>query len=143
MKWSMSSSAFATHSKYADMLKKKFLAEGRVLARLRHPHLIRVFDLAIDEPTGVPYFVMDIVTYKDGTPHTLDDLELGDLEEDYILGWFEDLCKALDYIHEQGIVHRDCGQARKRLVDGVRGCGERLCEERVPSAFRRAIPQDA
>ena len=99
--------AFATHSKYADMLKKKFLAEGRVLARLRHPHLIRVFDLAIDEPTGVPYFVMDIVTYKDGTPHTLDDLEMGDLEEDYILGWFEDLCKALDYIHEQGIVHRD------------------------------------
>lgn len=135
--------AFATHSKYADMLKKKFLAEGRVLARLRHPHLIRVFDLAIDEPTGVPYFVMDIVTYKDGTQHTLDDLELGDLEEDYILGWFEDLCKALDYIHEQGIVHRDCGQARKRLVEGVRGCGERLCEERVPSAFRRAIPQDA
>ncbi len=99
--------AFATHSKYADMLKKKFLAEGRVLARLRHPHLIRVFDLAIDEPTGVPYFVMDIVTYKDGTPHTLDDLELGDLEEDYILGWFEDLCNALDYIHEQGIVYRD------------------------------------
>ena len=99
--------AFSTENKYADVLKKKFLAEGKVLARLRDPHLIRVFDLAIDDATGVPYFVMDIITYKDGTPHTLDDMELEDLEEDYIFVWFDDLCKALDYIHSQGIVHRD------------------------------------
>ncbi len=99
--------AFSTQNKYADVLKKKFLAEGKVLARLRDPHLIRVFDLAIDEATGVPYFVMDMITYKDGTPHTLDDIELDDLEEDYIFDWFDDLCKALDYIHAQGIVHRD------------------------------------
>ena len=99
--------AFSSQSEYADILKKKFLAEGKVLARLRDPHLIRVFDLAIDEETGVPFFVMDIITYKDGVPHTLDDVELGDLEEDYILTWFDDLCKALDYIHAQGIVHRD------------------------------------
>lgn len=99
--------AFTAHDDYADILKKKFLAEGKVLARLRDPHLIRVFDLAIDETTGVPYFVMDIITYSDGVPHTLDDVELGDLEEDYVFDWFDDLCKALDYIHAQGIVHRD------------------------------------
>ena len=99
--------AFTAQSGYVDVLKKKFLAEGKVLARLRDPHLIRVFDLAIDEATGVPYFVMDMITYEDGTPHTLDDIELDDLEEDYIFDWFDDLCKALDYIHAQGIVHRD------------------------------------
>ena len=99
--------AFTAQDDYADILKKKFLAEGRVLARLRDSHLIRVFDLAIDEATGVPYFVMDIITYSDGVPHTLDDVELGDLEEDYVFDWFDDLCKALDYIHAQGIVHRD------------------------------------
>ena len=99
--------AFTAQSEYADILKKKFLAEGKVLARLRDPHLIRVFDLAIDEETGVPFFVMDIITYRDGVPHTLDDVELSDLEEDYVFTWFDDLCKALDYIHAQGIVHRD------------------------------------
>ena len=99
--------AFSTENKYADILKKKFLAEGKMLARLRDPHLIRVFDLAIDDATGVPYFVMDIITYKDGTPHTLDDVELEDLEEDSIAVWFDDLCKALDYVHAQGVVHRD------------------------------------
>ena len=99
--------AFSSQSEHADILKKKFLAEGKVLARLRDPRLIRVFDLAIDEETGVPFFVMDIITYKDGVSHTLDDVEMGDLEEDYIFTWFDDLCKALDYIHAQGIVHRD------------------------------------
>jgi serine/threonine protein kinase len=98
---------FTSQCAYADILQKKFLAEGKVLARLRHPNLIRVFDLDVDESTGVPYFVMDIVMYKDGFPHTLCDIELSDLEEDYILGWFEDLCNSLDYIHGQGIVHRD------------------------------------
>ena len=98
---------FTAQCSHADVLKKKFLAEGRVLARLRHQHLIRVFDLDIDELTGIPYFVMDIVTYKDGSPHTLCDIELEELEEDYIFGWFEDLCNALGYIHSQGIVHRD------------------------------------
>ena len=99
--------AFTMQEGYVDILKKKFLSEGKVLARLRDPHLIRVFDLAIDEATGAPFFVMDLITYTDGTPHTLDDVELDDLEEDYIFTWFEDLCKALDYIHVQGIVHRD------------------------------------
>ena len=99
--------AFIMQEGHVDILKKKFLAEGKVLARLRDPHLIRVFDLGIDEETGVPFFVMDLITYKDGTPHTLDDIDLGDLEEDYIFTWFDDLCQALDYIHAQGIVHRD------------------------------------
>ena len=99
--------AFSTNGRHADILKKKFLMEGRVLARLHDPHLIRVFDLAVDAETGVPYFVMDIVTYKDGLPRTLDDVEPCDIEEDDILLWFEDLCRALDYIHAQGVVHRD------------------------------------
>ena len=98
---------FTTQNAHADILKRKFLAEGKILARLRHPHLIRVFDLDVDEATGVPYFVMDVIAYKDGSPHSLCDIERDDLDEDYILSWFEDLCNALDYIHSQGIVHRD------------------------------------
>lgn len=90
-----------------ELLKNKFLAEGKVLARLQDPHLVRVFDLNFDEQTGVPYFVMDLVTYKDGEPHTLADVETDDLEEDYIRQWFDELAHALDYIHAQGIVHRD------------------------------------
>jgi len=99
--------AFSPPEKNAELLRSKFLTEGKVMARMNDPHLIRVFDLAIDDETGVPYFVMDLITSKDGSPRTLDEIDLDDLEESRILTWFDDLCCALDYIHAQGVVHRD------------------------------------
>lgn len=98
---------FTFEGGHFDVLKDKFLAEGRVLARLHHPHVVRVFDLNFDEATRTPYFVMDLVLYKDGSPHTLADVDVADLEEEYIRRWFAELASAIDYIHAQGIVHRD------------------------------------
>ena len=99
--------SFTFEGGHFDVLKDKFLAEGRVLARLHHPHVVRVFDLNFDEATRTPYFVMDLVLYKDGAPHTLADVDVADLEEGYIRRWFTELASAIDYIHAQGIVHRD------------------------------------
>ena len=92
---------------HVKLLKERFLAEGRILARLRHPNLVRVFDLDIDAATGIPYFVMDLVQYKDGDSYTLADLEPGGADEEHLARWFGQLCSALDYIHGAGIVHRD------------------------------------
>ena len=89
------------------MLRAKFMEEGQVLARLRHPNLIRVFDLSIDGAAGVAYYVMDLVLYKDGNPYTLADVVRSSASEDYMYTWFRDLCNALDYIHSKGVVHRD------------------------------------
>ena len=36
--------AFTLEGGHVDVLKNKFLAEGKVLARLHDPHLVRVFD---------------------------------------------------------------------------------------------------
>jgi serine/threonine protein kinase len=99
--------AFTAHGGHIDVLKNKFLAEGKVLARLRNPHLVRVFDLSFDEATGTPYFVMDLVLSEDGRPRTLLDVRTEELDEDCIFRWFLDLAYAIDYIHDQGIVHRD------------------------------------
>ena len=90
-----------------ELLRTKFLEEGQMLARLKHPHLIRVFDLAIDDETRAPYYVMDLVLYKDGNPYTLDDVDREDLDEDFIFTWYKDACGALDYVHSLGVVHRD------------------------------------
>ena len=89
------------------MLRVKFMEEGQVLARLRHPNLVRMFDLSMDSATGVAYYVMDLVLYKDGCPYTLADVERSSVDEDYLFIWFRDLCNALDYIHSKGVVHRD------------------------------------
>lgn len=99
--------SFTLEGRHVDVLKEKFLAEGRVLARLHNPHVVRVFDLNFDEATRTPYFVMDLVLYKDGSPHTLSDVDEADLDEGFVRQWFAELASALDYIHAQGIVHRD------------------------------------
>ena len=92
---------------HVQLLKERFLAEGRILARLRHPNLVRVFDLDIDSATQTIYFVMDLVLYKDGQPYTLADVEDGSADEAHLVRWFGQLASALDYIHNEGIVHRD------------------------------------
>ena len=99
--------SFTLESGHVDVLKNKFLTEGKILARLHDPHLVRVFDLNFDETTGTPYFVMDLVLSGDGTPRTLSDVKTAELDEECVLGWFAELAAAIDYIHEQGIVHRD------------------------------------
>ena len=98
---------FTLEDGHVDLLKNKFLTEGKVLARLHDPHLVRVFDLNFDEATGMPYFVMDLVLSEDGSPRTLLDVKTEELDEDCVFEWFADLASAIDYIHAQGIVHRD------------------------------------
>ena len=80
--------AFTAQSGYVDVLKKKFLDEGKVLARLRDQHLVRVFDLNFDETTGTPYFVMELVLSEDSSPRTLSDVRTDELDEDCVLQWF-------------------------------------------------------
>ena len=99
--------AFTLEGGHVDVLKNKFLTEGKVLARLHDPHLVRVFDLNFDEATGTPYFVMELVLSMDGRPRTLSDVNTAELDEDCVLQWFAELASVVDYIHREGIVHRD------------------------------------
>lgn len=98
---------FTLEEGHVDLFRNRFLAEGKVLARLNHPNIARVFDLNYDEEIGVAYFVMDLIHYKDGESYTLADLEVGGADEDHLIRWFAQMASALDYIHNEGIIHRD------------------------------------
>ena len=87
--------------------RKRFLAEGKVLARLHHPRIVHVYDLAVDPDSGTPYFAMDLVLSPSGEPQTLEDARLAGVDERRVAGWLADLCEGLAYIHGEGIVHRD------------------------------------
>ena len=89
----------------AEGARERFISEGRLLAKLDHPRLVRVYDVGEDEATGCPYFVMDLVLDPDGRPRTLAEVEAPD--EDQVATWYEDLRDGLDYIHGRGILHRD------------------------------------
>jgi serine/threonine-protein kinase len=98
---------FVLNDKHAELFQKRFLAEGKILARFRHPGLVRVFDLGIEPLTAVFYYVMDLILYKDGEAYSLADIEQGGADEDHISQWFRELCDALSYVHGNGIIHRD------------------------------------
>ena len=82
----------------------RFEIEARLLASLSHPRLVKVLDHASDEQGA--YIVMDLVRgidlgavlKRDGDPG----LTLGDGIE-----YARHACEALQYVHEQQIVHRD------------------------------------
>ncbi|MBQ3290267.1 MAG: serine/threonine protein kinase [Kiritimatiellae bacterium] len=90
-----------------ESLRMRFSTEGKALARLRHPNLVRVYDLGEDEGRGMLYFIMDLVVGRDGSARTLADVQPGEADEAQLARWYAQLKSALEYIHAAGIVHRD------------------------------------
>lgn len=80
---------------------ERFLREARTLARLDHPHIVRVYDVGHREE--VYYLVMEFV---DGV--TLRQAMSADrFTPAQALAVVPRICEALQYAHDQGVVHRD------------------------------------
>ena len=98
---------FFTYEKDVDGVKGRFLAEGKLLARLAHPRIVRVTDAGTDPETQQPYFVMDFIADPKGNVHPLADVPAGGADEMQIAMWYDDLREGLAYIHSRGVIHRD------------------------------------
>lgn len=83
-------------------LRQQFQQEAQILARLSHPHLVRVGDFF--EERGNVYLVMDFV---EGESLATRIEQAGPLPEGQVLEWAEQLLDALAYCHSQNIIHRD------------------------------------
>ena len=83
-------------------LRARFTREARAVARLRHPHIVTIFD--VGEHQGQPFIAME---YIQG--HTLGELvrRPDPLPVLRVLEWVSDVCDGLGYAHRAGIVHRD------------------------------------
>jgi serine/threonine protein kinase len=87
---------FSSAGVHSGFLRKRFVAEGRILARLDHPGLVKVRDIAIDGAIGAPYFTMNLVLGPDGEPCTLENLRRsGRLDERAIAALYGNLRDAL------------------------------------------------
>jgi len=85
---------------------ERFHREARAIARLDHPHIVHLYDFG--EVKGQPYMVMQYIA----GPSLEDRLRKGSergrlLSQAEVLTILRQVATALDYAHEQGLVHRD------------------------------------
>ncbi|MFM8319965.1 MAG: protein kinase domain-containing protein [Chloroflexota bacterium] len=81
--------------------RDRFLRECRTVAQLHHPAIIPIYDFGEDERT--PFLVM---RYMPGGT-LAERIARGPLASDEALRILKPVAAALDYAHQQGIVHRD------------------------------------
>lgn len=97
--------------------RRRFLREARVQGQLEHPAIVPVYELSRDED-GRTYFTMKRVKgesllevlqrMRSGTPKETDSRRR-------LLGAFAQVCLAVDFAHERGVLHRDLKPANIML----------------------------
>jgi len=87
----------------AGKIVERFAREVAILQRLRHPHIVEIYDVGA-LPSGAPFYAME---YLAGT--TLDQMisSRARLSAEETLATLEPVCLALQAAHAEGIVHRD------------------------------------
>lgn len=89
-------------------LRQRFLDEARAMARLIHPHVIRIYELGAEHEE--PHFVME---YVPGLPLTQAARRLDPRTR---AGLFRKVVAAVQFLHQNGMIHRDLKPANV-LVD--------------------------
>ena len=81
--------------------RERFEREGKMQARLRHPHIVTVFRAG--ETSGRLFLAMELIEGED----LADVLEQGPLKPKRALSILRPVAEALDYAHGMDFVHRD------------------------------------
>lgn len=90
------------HAQLSREDMEKFLKEARTIARLVHPHIVRVTDFGVEGET--PFLVMDYA--PNGTLHQRHPPG-SVLQPATVTNYISQVAEALQYAHNERLVHRD------------------------------------
>jgi serine/threonine-protein kinase len=91
--------------KHTPKTRRRFAREARIQGQLEHPAVAPVYDLG-DTPEGNPFFTMKRVRGNSLRSVLTTETSLR-LSRRRLLTAFSQVCLAVHYAHERGIVHRD------------------------------------
>ncbi|GCE11591.1 serine/threonine protein kinase [Tengunoibacter tsumagoiensis] len=86
-------------------LLRRFVREAHMMASLRHPHLIPVYDTGMSQLDGMNLYYIVMPVMSGGSLRGL--IRQSPLSLQEACRYITDIGSALDYIHRQGIIHRD------------------------------------
>ena len=114
----------------------RFEAERQALALFNHPNIAHVYEAGITK-TGRPYFVMEHVKGMPVTEHC--DQEKSGIEERLKL--FLDICDAIQYAHQKGIIHRDIKPSNILVSIDSKGAVPKVIDFGVAKAISRPLTE--
>ena len=85
-----------------ENFRKSFLSEGKIIANLEHPNIVRIHDFGIIDDS-ILYMAMEYLS--DGT--LKEKLAQGELPYETAVKIIEDTSAGLAYAHAKGYIHRD------------------------------------
>jgi serine/threonine-protein kinase len=85
-------------------LRERFQMEARITANVESEYIVDVFDAGIDDATGMPFLVMELLNGED-LAKVLE--RAGRLGSEQVVTYLRQIASALDKTHAAGIVHRD------------------------------------
>src|SRR5512133_889416 len=89
-----------------EEMKLRFQREAKVVAALRHPNIVQIYDF--DTADGHPYIVMEYVRGPSLATYLKNLHERSErMQPQHVARLIAKLASALDYAHEQGVIHRD------------------------------------
>ena len=99
---------------FGAVLKTQFQNEASLAGKLKHPHIVTIYDAVVQEDSG--HIAMELVTGGDLSQHASPDnlLPIADVLQ---IGF--KCCGALDYAFREGIVHRDIKPANIMVAQGT------------------------
>ncbi len=96
---------------------KRFESEGRAIAALDHPNIVKVYNMGIDAG-DCPFYVMDLLQ-----GYTLAEALRAARKPDFYqyIDIFSQIARGLSYAHSKGIIHRDVKPSNVVLEPDERG----------------------
>jgi serine/threonine protein kinase len=96
-------------------MRRRFAREARTIARLHHPHILPLIEFG--DERGLLYLVMPFI--EDGTLTGYLQRELPALDD--VASIYQQLLDAVEYAHEQGLIHRDIKSSNVLLEERRNG----------------------